>query len=164
MFLIAGNTKDMKNKLLAASILAFFCSMNCAAQDEGKEPNNITWSIYLDNDNLALDSYLHVNEDRDYTMGLAGMFSGKPVRNWFIYRHLFDGLEQLPWVANATAAEAYHSVTIGDTAFTPDDLENREVIEGDRPYANLTFISATKISAHSLFEKIGVLLLVPIIT
>lgn len=86
-----------------------------------------------------------VNEDRDYTMGVALEFF-----------HEGDGLYPLDkaarWVGETLGVQrrddtVHRSYMIGSVNYTPDDLSATEPITDDRPYASVLFLTNKRVHA-----------------
>lgn len=119
-----------------------------AGVSKAEEENDSGWAVFFDNDVLALDSWTHVNDDRNYTMGLAVSLGGKR----FARRWLGDARFAIDHVLgqhDANSKTTYHSIVFGVTAFTPNDLEERLPILTDRPYGSLAFLGNQKLSVSS---------------
>ncbi len=113
--------------------------------------------IYFDQDLF----FPYVNEDRDYTMGLAFEF----------FWDKQDGIYPLDgmagrvgrWMGMGGADDSVvTSFIIGSVNFTPDDLSNPDPIADDRPYASLLYLGnkrvrASKTSAVAAEALVGVL-------
>ncbi len=107
------------------------------ASDEIKEP--VTVSIYIDN-----DLFTGSNRDENYTGGFALTYSGAKAAN-----HPFSIDKALRWVNDLTGVSSvarngdriWHSCEAGLAAFTPIDLDSRQPITNDRPYAGLVYLS-----------------------
>lgn len=114
-----------------------------------KEADYTGWSFYLDQDVLTFDSWTDLNDDRNYTMGFGYARSGaRYSRGWLASgRHTIDKLFELH--DGAKPLENIHSVEFGITAFTPNVLEEKAPIPGDRPYAGLVFLSNSKLTAYN---------------
>jgi hypothetical protein len=86
-----------------------------------------------------------VNEDRDYTMGVA-----------FEFFHEGDGLYPLDraarWLGESMGVHRrddtiHRSYMIGSVNYTPDDLSATEPLTDDRPYASVVFLSNKRVHA-----------------
>ncbi len=97
--------------------------------------------IYFDQD-LLIPS---VNEDRDYTMGVAIEIFWKDGPK--SVKLLDDALgwinRKTPWAK--VKSDSQRSLMIGSVNFTPDDLANRNPIFNDRPYASLLYLSSKRV-------------------
>jgi hypothetical protein len=81
-------------------------------------------------------------------MGLAMSFGGSRfARRWLgsVRSAVDDFLGQ----HDPKATTTYHSLMVGVTAFTPNDLEERAPILTDRPYGSLVFLGNQKLSVSS---------------
>lgn len=147
----------MKIRITLYSIIVLFLSFisshahsgfeleDCDLSESVQEECFTSWSFFTDQDFLTLDSYTGFNEDRDYTMGLGFSVSGHAVTNWPIYSGMqssIDLIEELRVDQSEDFPSAIvHTASIGDTAFTPDDLATSEPVFDDRPYSNLFYLS-----------------------
>lgn len=87
-----------------------------------------------------------VNEDRDYTMGLAVEFFDQQPSSLF-----FDNL--LRYLENTFRLNRQHidvarSYLLGSVNYTPQDLSQSAPIPGDRPYASLVFLANKRAIVH----------------
>ena len=98
--------------------------------------------VYLDQDVLVPG----VNEDRDYTMGLAVEFFADQGRLYQLdgFVRWFGDFAGLP----VGGAEAYRSYMLGSVNYTPDDLAADYPIYDDRPYASLLYLSNKRVVAR----------------
>jgi hypothetical protein len=105
-------------------------------------------SLYIDQDLLALDSWTGLNDDRNYTMGFGFAESGSIFSSGMIAegRDWVDRLFNVFKVSHQT--ERLHSREYGVSAFTPNDLEEKQPIFGDRPYASIVYLSNSKTVAY----------------
>lgn len=102
------------------------------------------WTVHVDNDLFAF-----ADEDRDYTAGVAFTLGGdvarahtlslEPLLTWIDRKSGFDRLERGAGVEG-------RALEFGLTLFTPNDLGARHPVRGDRPYANLLYVSSSKLS------------------
>lgn len=109
----------------------------CLAQEEKsleRDPGT-TVSILVDQDFFTIPASL--DEDRNYTMGLAFDFSNDKINDWFTHWPLIKLHQLFSSVGIYDGAEDLFSSSIGllGTAFTPEKLDTTSVVVGDRPYA-----------------------------
>lgn len=119
-----------------------------AAAEPGSaaEPYDSGWSLYLDNDIFSL-----AGQDRDYTGGLAINLAGARAAQWPLSLDpalgWLDRQRERRWGADATPPlTTLHSLQFGLAAFAPDELESRQPVLGDRPYASLIYLSNSRVS------------------
>jgi len=113
------------------------------------------WSVFLDQDFLVINPENDETNDRNYTMGfglsISGVDNSKGVlassRDWFD-KYLMTSTDD-----SSTIIESMHTTTYGMAVYTPDDLENEFVIQGDRPYASLLYVSNSKLKAYKKGES-----------
>ena len=100
--------------------------------------------LYIDQD-LTVP---FLNEDRDYTMGIAAEFFWQD-KNAGLYP--LDGyLKRLgKWLGlHDKQDEVVRSFMLGSVTYTPDDLANPNPIFDDRPYASLLYFSNKRVRAN----------------
>jgi hypothetical protein len=145
------------------SLLLFFTvlllaglSLACTTAQAAKQRDRGV-GVYFDQDLFVP----YVNQDRDYTMGLAVEFFWDKEDG--IYP--LDGLAGRvgTWMGMGGADDSVvTSFIIGTVNFTPDDLSNPDPIVNDRPYASLIYLGnkrvrASKTSAVAAEALVGVL-------
>lgn len=108
---------------------------------QGLEKYNAGWTIAFDNDLLSF-----ADRDFDYTGGLAVTFAGRRADEWMFSLDPIVGLLDplVPSVDVRMTALPLHSLQVGLIAFTPDDLNNRDPLPLDRPYASLLFLANSR--------------------
>jgi len=95
-----------------------------------------TYTIYLENDSFA-------NTDRDYTNGIKLTWSTPfqfDTKDYNLPDWSYPIINHLPFV-NETAKLRAVSFSIGQTIFTPEDLERQDLIIDDRPYAGILYVA-----------------------
>ncbi|WP_165857242.1 lipid A deacylase LpxR family protein [Marinobacter sp. JSM 1782161] len=100
------------------------------------------WAISFDNDLLAPR-----HTDRDYTAGFALTYAGRqgvdhwrPLDNTLGWVDRSLGLDRaLPDIDAHTPA-----IEFGVYGFTPEDIDQANVVHGDRPYASLVYLSNSR--------------------
>lgn len=132
-------------KILLFSVLVTLSSFAYAST----EPLDTGKSLYIDQDLLGADFAIQKNDDRDYTMGVEYSFAGARVEETPVYSTLSGWLDSLSSSIRFRPSEhdyfrLSHAGSVGNTAFTPNDLTIAAPIQGDRPYANLLYISAAE--------------------
>ncbi len=106
------------------------------------EPENTGWGLYIDNDLFALRS-----KDQDYTGGLSLTLAGKRATNYaFSLDPILDSVDKFTGfnTLKDRSDRQLHSLEVGFTVFTPDDISNQAQQVGDRPYATLLYLSNTE--------------------
>jgi hypothetical protein len=100
------------------------------------------FAVYLDQDLFVPG----VNEDRDYTMGVAVEFFADdgPLYQLDGFVRWFAKLAGLP----VGGADAYRSYLLGSVTYTPEDLSRSDPIFDDRPYASLLYLSNKRVVAE----------------
>ena len=100
-----------------------------------------TVSLYFENDFIA-------GTDRDYTSGMKFTWTAP----WATLREIGSDdrdknkgsssfLDVLPFF-NRPGAQRTFSISVGQSIFTPEDLDRRDLIIDDRPYAGYTYLGA----------------------
>jgi len=139
--LLFQKVMSVLSKIFAVFLLIFAMAswaQAAPAADGGRQ----VWGISMDNDLFVPLA----SSDRDFTGGLALTWSAGPGANtnWFL-----DGLlahADRALAGNAVARPpATTSAEFGLYGFTPDDIEQTQVIANDRPYASLVYISASRV-------------------
>ncbi|MCW8827099.1 MAG: lipid A deacylase LpxR family protein, partial [Gammaproteobacteria bacterium] len=126
----------MDRRLIITTIFALMLPMAVYAnsgEDTVNTGENWGWGLYLDQ-----DLWLPVlNEDRDYTMGIALEFfwqdEDKPL-------YLFDNQAKkvAEWFGlHRKDDQIVRSFSLGSVNYTPDDLADPNPIYNDRPYASI---------------------------
>ena len=107
------------------------------------EKENSGWSFYFDNDLFTLG-----DRDNDYTGGIALKFAGTRVKSSFLSVDSLLGrvndLTGFPVLYNDKEFFTTHSMEMGFTLFTPMDLDSRQPVLNQHPYASLFFINNTR--------------------
>ena len=109
--------------------------------DEKRLPSSGTLSLYFENDAL-------VGRDRDYTSGakLSWTSGWVPARDPRLAEQDMKGLlpsflDMLPFFKKPGNRRSL-SISVGQSIYTPEDLERSELILDDRPYAGYTYLGA----------------------
>jgi len=145
----------------AASILALLLSgLPLAAQADGEADSQTTvdqilrraadpaqdevsgWSIALDNDLFG-----PAHTDRDYTGGLGvSLFGARTAKYWWSLDRLLRYIDEPLFARNAAwqDAQPFHGLQAGIIIFTPQDITSAAVVEDDRPYASLLFLTSVR--------------------
>lgn len=117
------------------------------------EEYNAGWTFAFDDDVMSF-----ADRDADYTGGMAVTFAGRRVAEWpFSLDRAAAWLDPLvPRHEHLGLVEPLHAMQIGLIAFTPEDLDVREPITDERPYASLLFMSNARVfvadPAHPAYE------------
>lgn len=127
-----------------AMALATAMPLAAAESPFATEPVNTGWALYIDNDVMA-----PTRSDRDYTGGLSVTLSGTQARDALLSVDGWRGaLDRFSAAASLydDAAFSRHSMEFGLTVFTPQELSNRALQVGDRPYASLLYVANTAVN------------------
>jgi hypothetical protein len=107
----------------------------CAEDDVARRMSTVT--LYMEND-------LFYNTDRQYTHGtklswispdLSDYRNAPPIPAWSC-----PMIERLPFI-NEPGYQRSVSFSFGQNIYTPEEIERSELIEGDRPYAGITYLA-----------------------
>jgi hypothetical protein len=106
-------------------------------------PDEVTgWSIALDNDLFG-----PAHTDRDYTGGLGvSVYGAQTAKYWWSLDRLLKYVDE-PLFAHSADwqdAQQLHAVQAGVVIFTPQDITSAAVVENDRPYASMLFVTSTR--------------------
>ena len=141
IFVAAGMRK--LEQLLAAIVTCLLLAAPCAAamRPALEEPYDSGWALYMDN-----DAFAPRGTDRDYTGGFSLTLAGRRARDgwwsldgWRAAGDRLFGFDRL----YADRAFSRHSMEVGLTVFNPGELGDPAKQVGDRPYANLIYLSNT---------------------
>lgn len=146
---------------LLVSVIGLHVGSAFAADHIPYEPRHSGSGLFWENDWLLSPIGLE-QDDQNYTMGISWQTSGSRIREWLIsapYRWI-DNQMQRSAVLNrlriddSDALATSHSMEVGVSAFTPDNLGAREPVHDDRPYASLLFLN-TQRRAVSTNDKVA---------
>lgn len=106
-----------------------------------------SWSLITDND---VYPQWGGNDDRNYTAGFGFLFSGSFVRKAGLAAPL-HGIDRLTGMRKAAKAfdNHYYSTALVGTGFTPDMLNTRAIVQGDRPYGSIVAVSVRRLMVDS---------------
>lgn len=121
--------------LILAATLFLILFLTAPARAEGGSPFN-TLTVYWENDTF-------VGTDADYTNGFKLTLS-TPYKTGQTQDHLpawsYPIINLLPFVSDPATPRAV-SVSIGQDIYTPEDTDRSDIIEDERPYAGITYLS-----------------------
>lgn len=120
-------------------VLTYAISMPSLA--EISFPDNWGAGLYMDQD-LAIP---FLNEDRDYTMGIAAEFFWQDKKAGL---YPLDGTIKTigQWLGLHEKGDTIvRSFMLGSVTYTPDDLADPDPIYDDRPYASLIYLSNKRV-------------------
>jgi len=123
--------------------LLLFQTLFMAGIAEGK--NLDTLSLYLENDYFAGD-------DSNYTNGLKLTYSSAIQENYpdvWPHRWFYPLIKKLPFEKSPDKRRNI-TISLGQNIYTPVDIEEEELIEDDRPYAGITYVS---FGVHSSLKR-----------
>lgn len=100
------------------------------------------WTVHLDNDLFAF-----TEDDRDYTAGISVTLGGKDAAGPKPLSRALDWIDRKTgFGADGDDAEGARSFEVGVLLFTPQDLDAEEPLFDDRPYANLAYLSSSRLT------------------
>ncbi len=138
-------TRNMRHALLGAILLGITSIF--AGTAVGAEDQDNTFIFYWENDVFSAS-------DRHYTNGLRLLWVSGPLKEFGEDNRLPDwsdkSLQSLPLI-NIPTTTKHVALSIGQQIFTPQDLENPDLIIDDRPYAGWTYAG---LALHSKSEKV----------
>lgn len=92
--------------------------------------------VQIDQD-LFLEPFPGVNEDRDYTMGLFFRFNScRKASSWFSGHEVQHALLNMVSIGD-TQTQYQYSTAFESLTYTPDDLTAEEPVFGDKPYSSI---------------------------
>ena len=122
---------------------AFFLSLlspvsDMAMSQEGKDKGFQTFTLHFENDTFFGTDYLYTNGMKlSWTSpGLENELDDSSLNRW-----AYSLIGRLPFTNNPDLQRSV-SLSIGQNIYTPEDTEQKELIEGDRAYAGVTYVSA----------------------
>jgi hypothetical protein len=119
-------------RLSAIVALALLLGSASARADAEEDPGIVT--LQVENDKVA-------NTDRNYTSGLRAAWLSGETRDEHWVRDL---AEYFPLISNTDRIR--YGLSVGQSIFTPQDTESRELVENDRPYAGWLYGGLSMIS------------------
>lgn len=138
-------TRTVMCALLWAAI--FGVTPTCAGAASAGEDQDNTFIFYWENDVFTAN-------DQYYTNGLKLLWLSGPLDDYAkdkrLHSWISKSIEFLP-VINSPDTTKHVALSIGQQIFTPQDLENPDLIVDDRPYAGWTYAG---IALHSKSEKV----------
>jgi hypothetical protein len=131
-------TRGARPPALAGAVTALGLALSCGSATAAHRG----FAVYVDQDLFVPG----VNEDRDYTMGVAVEFFADdgPLYQLDGFVRWFADLSGLP----VGGSEAYRSYMLGSVNYTPQDLTQSAPIFDDRPYASLIYLSNKRVVAE----------------
>lgn len=124
--------------LIAHSVAALAAPPAGAPVDAwGSEKEDAGWTVYFDNDSLT-----PIQRDEDYTGGVAVTLAGRRAQHAWVSADTALGLiDSLFLPASVDIRLQLHSLQVGGLAFTPGNIKESAVRDGDRPYASLLYLA-----------------------
>lgn len=108
----------------------------------GKE----VWAFSIDNDLFIPGK----SEDVDFTGGLAFTYAGKRGRKyWNFFDNTLASIDRLSHIGDENSSVT-PSIEFGVYGFTPEMIDVPDLLENDRPYASLVYLSAGRIYQEQL--------------
>lgn len=143
------SVQEMK-RIISFTVFLLFLIPSWAGSDDSTLSSSGTLSLHLENDTL-------LRKDRDYTSGLKLNWTSR-----WVPAHekesddqdkkgaLPSFLDILPFFKKPDDRRAL-SILIGQSIYTPEDLDRRDLILDDRPYAGYTYLG---LAVHRTAPKI----------
>jgi len=131
----------MKNPIMPFFRILIFSGLISVAH---AAQNDRGIGIYVDQDLLVP----FLNEDRDYTMGLAIEFFWSKDKGLYPLDGMVRKTGKLLGL-DITHPDVVYSFMLGSVNYTPDDLSNPNPIYTDRPYSSLIYLSNKRVMADS---------------
>ena len=127
--------------------IVFWVSISSSALAEDvSAPNLHTFSIYLENDYFA-------GKDGEYSNGLKLTWSSsikdQYPQNVWPHRWLYPIVKHIPFEKKSDRKRNI-TFALGQNIYTPEDIEAEEVVEDERPYAGISYLS---LGFHSRLER-----------
>lgn len=110
---------------------------------QAEEDWNTGWSVHIDNDLFALS-----NSDQQYTGGASVELAGRRARDWSLSLNpaleWVDELTGFDALVDAESRRMSHSMIMGVSAFTPENISDPQPIQDDHPYGSLVLFGNTR--------------------
>jgi hypothetical protein len=123
----------MKNKFFFSLLLTVLSIIG-----QAQNYNISKKGFYLDNDFFLEKIRLgKLDEDRNYTMGIGFFYGDNEIgrKKIFVLVHIINGVFSQHLLNDSSN---YHSITLANGSFTPDNLRSRFPIYNDRSYGSVT--------------------------
>ena len=129
---------SIHSKYLIIIIIGLPCLAPAATIDLSEDQNTFdTFTVYWENDVFA-------NTDRNYTNGFKFTWStpylSSDSSQSRLPRWSYPVINSLPFV-NDPADQRAVSFSLGQNIYTPVDIQERDLIEDDRPYAGYSYVA-----------------------
>jgi hypothetical protein len=141
---------DGMKRIISFAVLFLFLMPSWAQSDDGTPSSSGAFSFYIENDAIA-------GNDRDYTSGMKLSWTSRwhpapdiESRDQDKKGLVSSALNILPFF-NRPGDQRALSISVGQTIYTPEDLERSDLIVDDRPYAGYTYLG---LSVHRTTPKI----------
>jgi len=148
-YLQASSVQGMKRIICFTVVLLLWNPFGVLADGE-KPSSSGTLSLYFENDAL-------VGRDRDYTSGMKLSWTSRWIPALETESDdrdkkgcIASTLNMLPFFSKPDDRRAL-SILIGQSIYTPEDLDRRDLILDDRPYAGYTYLG---LAVHRTTPKI----------
>lgn len=130
--------------LIFLSLITFADSLSAATDDDDTaaqnvpaEPNQNTFGIYLENDYFA-------GTDGGYSSGLKLSWSSAVKDQYpeYAFPHFlfYPLIKHLPF-EKRTDRQRNITFSLGQNIFTPENIEKEDLVEDDRPYAGISYLT-----------------------
>ena len=140
------NLNALAIKLIATVTFFILTFPFFSMAEELPEKNLNTFSIYLENDYFS-------GEDGEYSSGLKLTWSSEikdqyPQNVW-PHRWLYPIVKHIPFEKDP-GRKRNITFALGQNIYTPEDIENEDVVDDERPYAGITYLS---LGFHSRLDR-----------
>lgn len=138
--------KRIVNTLLAKTttvmiVVLFLTAVGGYAKTPQTIQEKEVWAFSIDNDLFIPGT----SEDVDFTGGLALTYTGKRGKKyWNIFDNTLGSIDRLSHIGDENSSIT-PSIEFGLYGFTPEMIDVPELLENDRPYASLVYLSAGRI-------------------
>lgn len=90
------------------------------------------------------DLFSPIQNDRDYTAGVAIAYSGDGLQgDWNLTGRSLNAIDAL-FLPEGTSDQGPGALEFGVYGFTPEEISSSPVIEDDRPYSSLVYLSSSR--------------------
>ena len=134
------NTFRAKAKTILIVLLSLIAVGGYAKSPQTTQGKEV-WAFSIDNDLFIPGT----SEDVDFTGGMAFTYAGKRgEKYWNIFDNTLASIDRLSNIGDENSSIT-PSIEFGVYGFTPEVIDVPELLENDRPYASLVYLSAGRI-------------------
>lgn len=134
-----GDWPGVRVFFLSALMVFFICFPAVAGPENAEgDSSRRCFGLYVENDFFAGD-------DQEFTSGLKATWSRSGMKTLpedaWAHKWLYPVVGFLGFNGKADPAKIFGlNLSIGQNIYTPEDIESKELIEDDRPYAGISYI------------------------